>query len=166
MTSEYFSERQRFRQIWLWAILAGLGLLFVWAFIQQIIMGIPWGNNPASDTGLLIFSLIPFGIITLFLVARLETRIDERGISYRFIPFHRNWREIEWKMISRAYVRQYNPISEFGGWGVRYGSGSSKAYNVSGNHGLQIELKHGQKILIGTLKPGEIVKHLTATDPR
>ncbi len=166
MASEYFTERQRFRQVWVWALLAGLGLLFVWAFIQQIIMGIPWGNNPASDTGLLLFSLIPFGIIVLFLAARLETRIDRKGISYRFFPFHRSWREIEWKMISRAYVRQYKPISEFGGWGVRYGSGSSKAYNVSGNHGLQIELKNGKKILIGTIQPEEIAKHLPATDPR
>jgi len=148
MASEYFTERQRFRQIWVWALLLGLGLLFVWAFIQQIIMGIPWGNNPASDTGLIIFSLIPFGIILLFLVARLETRIDRRGVSYRFFPLHRTWREIEWKNINRAYVRRYKPISEFGGWGVRYGFRGGQAYNVSGDQGLQLDLDDGRKILI------------------
>jgi hypothetical protein len=166
MASEYFTERQRFRQVWLWALLTGLGLLFVWAYIQQIILGKPWGNNPASDTGLLLFSLIPFGIIVLFLVARLETRIDRRGISYRFFPFHRTWREIEWKKINRAYVRRYKPISEFGGWGVRYGLRGGQAYNISGNQGLQLDLFDGKKILLGTQKPEEIAKHLPATDPR
>jgi len=160
MPSEYFTETQRFRQLWVWALLLVLGLLFGWAIIQQIILGIPWGNNPASDTGLILFSLIPFGIVALFLMAKLETRIDRRGVSYRFFPVHRKWREIEWEMISRAYVRQYKPISEFGGYGIRFGIKGIRAYNVSGNRGLQLELKDGKKLLIGTRKPEELAKHL------
>jgi hypothetical protein len=160
MASEYFTEKQRFRQFWVWALVLGLLGLFVWAFVQQIIFGIPWGNNPASDTGLILFSLIPLGIAVLFLVARLETRIDRKGVSFRFIPFHRTWREIDWKMISRAYVRYYKPLSEFGGYGIRLGLKSGKAYNVSGNQGLQIELKNGKKLLIGTRRPEEMAKHI------
>ncbi len=160
MASGYFTETQRFRQLWIWALLTGLLVLFIWAFVQQIILGIPWGNNPASDTGLILFCLIPLGIVVLFLIARLETRIDRMGISYRFLPFHRKWRLIEWSTVGRAYIRKYNSIAEFGGWGIRFGLKGGKAYNVSGNHGLQLELKNGKKLLIGTCKPDELSKHL------
>ena len=160
MASGYFTETQRFRQLWIWALLTGLLVLFIWAFVQQIILGIPWGNNPASDTGLILFCLIPLGIVVLFLIARLETRIDRMGISYRFLPFHRKWRLIEWSTVGRAYIRKYNSIAEFGGWGIRFGLKGGKAYNVSGNHGLQLELKNGKKLLIGTRKPEELSKHL------
>jgi hypothetical protein len=160
MVSGYFTERQRFRQIWVWALVLGLLGLFVWAFVQQIILGIPWGNNPASDTGLILSSLIPLGIAALFLVAKLDTRIDRRGVSYRFFPFHLRWREIDWKLISRAYIRHYKPLSEFGGYGLKYGIKAGMTYNVSGNQGLQIELKNGKKLLIGTRKPEEMAKHI------
>lgn len=160
MTSEYFTEIQRFRQPWLWVLLAGLSLLFVWAIIQQIILGIPWGTNPASDTVLILFSFIPLGIVVLFVFARLETRIDRKGISYRFFPFHTRVRTIFWNDIAGASVRTYNPLTEFGGWGVRLGRNGEKAFNVSGRQGLGIELKSGKKILIGTRLPEEITRAL------
>jgi hypothetical protein len=45
---------------------------------------------------------------------------------------------------------------EYGGWGYRVGGKKSGiAFNVSGNMGVQIELKNGKKILLGTRKPKE-----------
>jgi len=53
-------------------------------------------------------------------------------------------------------VRKYSPIGEYGGWGYRVaGKRSGVAYNISGNMGIQIELKNGKKILLGTRKPEE-----------
>ena len=52
-------------------------------------------------------------------------------------------------------VRQYKPLSEYGGWGLRYGS-SGKAYNVSGNIGIQLHFKDGSTLLIGTNKKEEV----------
>ena len=48
-------------------------------------------------------------------------------------------------------IRQYKPLKEYGGWGIKYGMGRvGKAYNVKGNIGMQLELKNGQKVLFGT----------------
>ncbi|MBK8703741.1 MAG: hypothetical protein IPN33_08970 [Saprospiraceae bacterium] len=64
--------------------------------------------------------------------------------------------------MAKVYVRQYKPIAEFGGWGLRYSmSGKGRALNVSGNMGLQLEFKDGKKLLIGTQKPKEIELVLT-----
>jgi hypothetical protein len=53
----------------------------------------------------------------------------------------------------KCYVRKYNAIAEYGGWGWRLGLfGKGTAYNISGNEGLQLEFINGKKLLIGTQK--------------
>ncbi len=49
----------------------------------------------------------------------------------------------------------YRPILEYGGWGIRYGL-RGRAYNVSGNRGLRVELTNGKHILFGSAKPEEL----------
>jgi hypothetical protein len=64
--------------------------------------------------------------------------------------------------LSKIYVREYSPLGEYGGWGIRYTiSGAGKAYNISGKIGLQLEFTTGKKVLIGTHKGEEIKEILT-----
>ncbi|PQJ76096.1 hypothetical protein BTO13_02445 [Polaribacter gangjinensis] len=80
-------------------------------------------------------------------------------MHYQFFPFHFSDRKISWNEISKAYVRTYDPIGEFGGWGLKGGNifnkSKGKAINVSGDIGIQLELKNGKKLLIGTQKEAE-----------
>lgn len=158
MNSEtLFAERQRFRQLWVWLILAGLNGLFLYALITQVIMGESFGNKPMSNTGLVITSGLSILFTLFFLSIRLDTEIREDGIYVRFFPFHINWKHYPPESISKCYVRKYSPLTEYGGWGIRLGAfGKGKAYNISGNKGLQIELTGGKKILIGTNRPEEL----------
>lgn len=135
-------------------ILVILGLA-VWGFVQQVIVGIPFGNNPAPDQILILLLLTPFLIFGFFLSLTLHTRIDQHGITYRFAPIHRKDRLIKWESVKRAEVRKYKPIAEYGGWGFRQGR-SGSALNIAGNIGLQLELSDGKKILIGTQKSDEL----------
>ena len=149
-----FTESQKFRQWWLWALLLGITGLFGYGLYQQLYLGIPWGTNPASDIVLLITLLIPVGLIVLFLTLRLDIQIDKTGISYRFFPFQQRFKTIPWADVDQAYVRKYKPIIEYGGWGWRIGvMGKGQALNMSGNQGLQIIFKNGKKLLLGTQKP-------------
>ena len=87
---------------------------------------------------------------------KLQTRIDEKGIHYQFFPFHLKTRTIYWSQIKEVYVRKYDAISEYGGWGVKGGAiwnkKKGKSINVKGNIGIQLTLKNSEKILIGTQK--------------
>ncbi len=88
---------------------------------------------------------------------RLDTVIKTDGIYIRFFPFHRTFRFYAWETLAKCYVREYSPIGEYGGWGLRYSmSGKGKAYNFSGSKGLQLEFFNGDKLLLGTRKPEEI----------
>ena len=158
-----FKEEQRFTQTWLIIIfIIAIGvpfLLGVYGIIQQIIYKTPLGQRPMSDVGLIIFTISMFLLTLLIFLIKLTTKIDEKGIQYQFYPFHFSMKKISWNEISKVGVRTYLPISEFGGWGLRGGfffnKGKEKAINISGNIGIQLILKNGKKLLIGTQKESE-----------
>lgn len=154
-----FSETQRFKQLWIWVILLGINSISMYGIYQQIILGIPYGNNPMSNTGLIVTSSITMLLTLFFILLRLDTQITPEGISIRFFPVHKQFKVFTWDQISKAYIRKYAPIREFGGWGLRLW-GKGIAYNVSGNIGLQLELNSKKKILIGTNKPVELKEAL------
>jgi hypothetical protein len=62
--------------------------------------------------------------------------------------------------LKKSFVKQYSPISGYGGWGLRLGlNGIGKAYNVSGEKGLQLEFSDNRKIVIETNKPEEFSRN-------
>ncbi|NQX76517.1 MAG: hypothetical protein HRT75_02160 [Gilvibacter sp.] len=74
-----------------------------------------------------------------------------------------------WDEIESLYVREYSPIGEYGGWGYRlsFSKSTGRAYNVSGNLGIQIELKNGKRVLVGTRKKEEaeaVINYYTKKD--
>jgi Family of unknown function (DUF6141) len=152
---ESFKETQRIRLWWLWAFVGILNVLFLYAFLRQVIFNKPFGSIAAPNgllAGLAIFSLLL--LVFLFLL-QLRTRIDETGIHYKFSPFHLKYTTITWYNVSDAYMRQYEPLYEFEGWGIR-GNEKNKAISMSGKFGLQLVLRNGGKLIIGTRKPVEI----------
>ncbi|MGN6532954.1 MAG: hypothetical protein ACTHK0_14530 [Ginsengibacter sp.] len=151
-SNEYFAETQRFRQPWLWAIILGVDILFIYAILSEI-------KKMKSDVQLtlIITTIIAVLLLVLFLILRLETKITGQGIYYRFYPFQLKFKVISWQEVSEAYLRTYKPLWEYGGWGIRFGlRRNGMAYNVSGNQGLQLELANGKRILLGTRRPEEI----------
>ncbi|MHA8071126.1 hypothetical protein V7S77_04330 [Aquirufa ecclesiirivi] len=157
-----FSETQKFNQWWIWVILIGFCAYFLWGAYKQLFQGIAFGNNPMSSEGLLITSFIFAAILLFFLNVKLETYIQSNGVYVRFFPFHFSFKYYSFEEMNKVYVRKYAPHWEYGGWGLRYGMfGRGKAFNVSGNQGLQLEFKDGSNLLIGTQKPIEIAEVLT-----
>ena len=152
-----FTERQRFKQWWLWLILLSINSLFLFGTFKQVIGGQQFGDKPMSNLELLITAGLTILLTILFVNFRLETIIKKDGIYVRFFPFHLKFKHFAWEKLTKSFVRQYAPISEFGGWGLRFALfGKRKAFNVSGNKGLQLEFTDNEKLLIGTNKAEEL----------
>lgn len=143
-----FKEEQRFTQTWLIVIIV-ISLIVPLAIILKEIDKLSTSEIIISIGTIILAS----GLIFLF---KLSTRIDEKGIHYKFFPFHIKFKTVVWNDIENAYIRTYDAISEYGGWGIRGGAlwykAKGKAINISGNIGIQLELKDGKKLLIGTNK--------------
>jgi hypothetical protein len=161
-----FFEEQKFAQLW-------LHLVLIISFMIPLVMitiELLQTNGENNDTQMNLFVLIGTFILiySIILSMKLKFRIDEKGIYYRFIPFHFSDRFLSWNEISKAYIRKYNAIYEYGGWGLRmvFFRKKGRAINVSGNIGLQLELKNGKKILIGTQKEAEVKRVLETYQSR
>lgn len=92
-------------------------------------------------------------VIIAFVLMRLQTNIDHEGISIRFIPFVIR-KKILWTEIEEVYLTEYT-LSDFGGWGYRVGS-KGTAYTTKGKYGVQLVLKNGKRLLIGTQNPEDV----------
>ncbi len=146
-----FNETQRFTQWFIWLPLAlFLGILGYFCY-QWFALGEAVGTvGPDARAEQLLIILFSAPVLLLFYSIKLKTLIDEKGIHYRFIPFHFSQKTILWSDMKICHVRQYSPIQEYGGWGYRFTFRNGRAYNIRGNKGIQIELATGKKILIGT----------------
>ncbi|MDY3364411.1 hypothetical protein JSO61_009115 [Riemerella anatipestifer] len=156
-----FTERQRFKQWWLWLILLGVNGLFLFGVFKQVIGGQQFGDKPMSNAGLLVATGLTIAFTLLFVNIRLDTTIKKDGIYVRFFPYHLKFKYYSWDSLTKSYVRQYSPLTEYGGWGLRLGLfGKGTAFNVSGDKGLQLEFSNNTKLLIGTNKPDELTETL------
>lgn len=144
-----FEEKQRFNQWWFYTILA-MVLTVIFIAVYKNSDGLTNFHNPLLILGLLAATL-PIGLV---LWMQLKTRIDKEGIKVIYLPFGSSKKFFPWKEMEDCYVRKYNPLIEYGGWGIR-GIGNKKAYNVSGNYGIQIVTRDKKNFLVGTQHPDD-----------
>jgi len=159
MNRAVFNEIQGFSIWYAWAAIGALNILFLYAIIQQVIFGIPFGPNPATNLSLFLIEFAALSFLYFLFSIRLITSIDDAGIHYRFYPFQKKITTVEWNELSDVYMREYNSFYEFGGYGIRIGAHkTNRAINTSAscNVGLQLEFKDGTFLLIGTKRPEEI----------
>ncbi len=152
----YFSETQKFNQLWFKIVIFGAILISISSFIIMFFKDL---NRPIEYYLLngAIVLVTSFFIIFLFLKMRLLTEVRENGCYFKFSPFHRKFRKIE-NYISFEKI-EYRPIREYGGWGIRKGR-NGWCYNVSGNTGVLFKFSDGKTLLIGTQKGDEFIKSL------
>ena len=156
----YFKEEQKLDVWWmkilvLFILLSSLGLVY-YGLYNQLTLGEPWGDKPMSDTGLVILSVsltvIMMGVLFLVFGSKLTTEVRPDGIYLSFFPFFKN-RLYPKERIESFEIRRYRPVMEYGGYGIRYSIRHGRAYNMSGNTGLQLIFTDGKKLLIGTQRP-------------
>ncbi len=158
MENIYFKEIQKFNQFWIWIVIGILIAIWLWGIIQQIILGVPFGNRPVSDIGLILIGILVLIPPIIILRLRMITEVHPDGLYFKMNLFMRKFKKISPSDIKNYNIRKYKPLGEYGGWGIRYSvkKKKGKAYNVKGKLGLQLELKSGKKLLIGTGKPDNL----------
>ena len=153
-----FREVQYIRRVW-WIMLlvVGMAALMWWGFWQQIILGQPWGSNPAPDWMMwLLWLFVGVGMPVFFWIMKLVVEVRPDGVSIRYYPLTR--RLIPYDQIAQVTAREYSPIGEFGGWGIRGIPSKSKkiAYNISGSEGVELMLVNGRTVMLGSQKAQEL----------
>ena len=91
-----FREEQRFWRPWMAALFLPLLLITLivgFGFWQQAVRGIPWGNHPASNSGLMLAAVVslfaPALSFWMLYSLRLTTMVDHQGIDLQLWPIWR-----------------------------------------------------------------------------
>jgi hypothetical protein len=151
-----FREEQAFRQCWIVLLMGFLVALQWWGFIQQIVLGIPWGNRPAPDWMMVLLWLaFGIGLPAFFLYLRLIVTVTDQSIVIHYRPILKH--VIPISEVERHRVRNYSSLRDYGGWGIR-GLPSNRAYNVSGDRGVELLLTGGRRVLIGSQRADELAR--------
>src|SRR5699024_7063108 len=154
-----YYEIQRFHQVWLWILVLLLAAFMWYITIKQIIFGVPMGDNPAPDLLLVIFWLT-FGIVFpvfMLWMCRLIIEVRSNGVYIRFAPFHKSYKSFLIKNIISYKPVVYNSLRRIGGWGIRFTVTGETAYNISGKHGVDQQLRNNT-VIIDTKDSNELKK--------
>jgi hypothetical protein len=157
-TDIIFQEEQKFGSWLQWLVYLCMGVSIVITVFALI--KVSGGDNPQQTSDVVLAVIVgigvPIAIAALFLLLKLQTEVRQDGLYIRYFPFHIHFKRFRSEDLSECYARRYRPIWEYGGWGIRYSLRNGKAYNVSGNQGVQLVFKNGKKLLIGSQKPDEL----------
>ncbi|MBD1398358.1 hypothetical protein H9Q13_14400 [Pontibacter sp. JH31] len=157
-TQVIFRERQRFRQFWLWALIIGIAAIFWAGFVYQVVLGGAFGNRPVTDVQLsIMLALIGFGLPFFFYWMSMTTEVQTGMLYVRFKPFHLKPVRIPLHTVRDYEKVTYSPISDYGGWGIRWGA-KGKAYSMSGREGVLLHFYNQQPLLVGSQRAKELFR--------
>jgi hypothetical protein len=121
----------------------------------QVMKGIPWGQKPMSNAGIIAFTAGVFLIgclVTWLLVSiKLNVIIDTDGVHYRFFPDSSRWLTIGKEEIIDFDVQKNNIFFRFGHHAHWFAK--DKTVNVNGDFHLSLFLRNGKKIRLGSKNP-------------
>ena len=84
----------------------------------------------------------------------LDVVVDDDAVRIRYFPLTR--RVIPLADIVTATAREYRPIRDYGGWGIKGWSRRRIAYNLWGHKGVELMLQDGRSVLIGSQRATEL----------
>lgn len=149
-----FQEVQYFRQPLLWVIVGGVSLLLLGSGIALLVASRM--TSPALLRGVgAILLLLGIAIPTILYSTNLTTEVRSEGIFTKFFPLQMSYQQLPLQGLRSHTVRDYRPLGEFGGWGIRYGR-SGKALTVSGDRGVQLVYGDGTAVLIGSQRAEDL----------
>ncbi len=155
-----FHEEQAFRQRYAKLALATPPAALIFVTCRQLVWHHPWGNPPVSNGGLLFLTILLVLVYVRLITVRLVTDLRPTEIAVGLRGLWRK-RRISLNQVRTARAVEYDPIRDFGGYGIRSGL-RGHAYIASGSGGVELELRNGQKILIGSQDPARLAKQITA----
>jgi hypothetical protein len=160
MSRAYLEETQTLKESqWIWGLMivsaAGSILPLAYGLYWQVGQGEQWGNEPMSDNGLIgltIFVVVCIAVMFVCMaVTKLQLKIDQVGVHYRFVPYRRKW-----SLITPHEIESYevNKMKSFLGI-CRMGYhknvlNNSTTLNLVGTKQIMLRLRSNRKIMIGT----------------
>jgi len=150
----WFHETQGLRTWHVRIVLALPPGALVFMSVRQMVFHRPWGHPPMSNGDLLFLTVLLLAVYVRLITVRLVTDVRSGALTVGLRGLWRR-RRIPLGEIRTAAAVEYDPVGEYGGYGIRSGPRGA-AYIASGRRAVQLELRDGQKLLVGSQRPEEL----------
>lgn len=141
-----FKESQKIKNTYIWVILVISLILLSISIILPFL-------NTIHTKGIWLAVIIIIATIAILASIKMQIRIDQNKLMFRYIPFINGWREYSFDEIQDMKLIKYSSLRQFGGWGIRYNF-DSWLYNTGGKYGIKVKVGK-KKFILGTYKPEE-----------
>ncbi len=166
MTTPVFSETQKIRTLWILPVLLIFvgTLVFLWyGLYRQLVLGHPFGSHPAPNAFLIVIvvleTVVSFLICAFIASMKLVVEAHTEGLRVHFFPIKKL--RIPYASIARLEARDYRPVKEYGGWGVKFSwSHKARAFTMSGHRGVELFLNNGERVMVGSQRADELASIL------
>ncbi|MFA6989027.1 MAG: DUF6141 family protein [Candidatus Gastranaerophilaceae bacterium] len=151
-----FYEEQKPARKWLICVILFYSVFITYltyeqVFLKKMVFDLPFSNK----IWLLLWFFFALVLPVLFFLSKMKTEVRQNGIYIKYFPFYLNFVKISPEDIQSFESVIYNPLKDYGGWGLRYGV-KGNAISAYGNKGINIKITYARDMLIGTQKPDEL----------
>jgi hypothetical protein len=155
-----FREDRSLRSAYVWIMLVILSSVILgtlaWMVVRQVIQGIPFGDEPLSNTSLLAGAGLVFvawaALLALCAFAKLQVEVTTRGLFVRLWPLQRKVRQIPLDGATHVWALQFRPLLDYGGYGIRR-TRRGTAYTLGSGEGVRIDYDTGYHLVIESGHP-------------
>ena len=153
-----FHEVQPLRQWHTRVVLAVPPAAILFIAVRQLVFQRPWSHPPLSNGSLIFLAVLLVAVYIRLITVRLVT--DLRGAEL-CVGLRGLWkiRRVPLSTVHVAKPVQYDPVSDYGGYGVRSGRRGT-GYIAYGNRGVEMELIDGRHLLVGSQRPEELAARI------
>ncbi|MFK7908050.1 MAG: hypothetical protein AB8B69_23165 [Chitinophagales bacterium] len=149
MSQILFKEKQTFQK---GKVILSAALTLVTAvFFLQLLL-----TSSYEKTGVLVGGILSVGYLagmTYYLwKLRLKTTVSNKSIKFKYAPIHDKKQVIKPNEVADYKVVKTPLLAKMSGWDVHFNT-REEIYSLSGRTGLELTLKDGQHIFIGSQKP-------------
>ena len=149
MNKPFFKETQTYFGTWVFYLNVAVFVIMTVAFASYL------QEHSFGLSELFIFG-IPYLVSIGLHFVYLGTRIDEKGICYKFFPLHLHYRAVLWEDVKEVQLVQYDALGAYAGWGIRQTVDGTQCFTITGMYGILLQLKNNKKMLIGTKKTDQL----------
>ena len=158
-TGQLFYESQHFSLRRIGPALVTPPCIMLGLLIWQVVLGHPWGKHPVSNANVIGWTIFLWAIFLRLITVRLVTEARDGTLVISLRGFWRS-RRIPLDEIRSAEVIRYDPVRDYGGYGIRTGR-FGKAYIAAGKRGVRLKLASGATVVVGSDRPGELAAVLS-----
>ena len=137
-------------------------LLVIWACCLVPLAFIP--AFLATET-VFISIILAVVFLPLFLIFGFFFTVDRKEIVVRMGFLRIPIRRISLDSILTVETKEFRPLMDFGGWGIRSGWKNTVAYFMSGNRGVLVTTSKNKKYLLGSDTPEQLAEVIQSRLP-